>query len=192
MCISTSPHVFQNYTLVSAFTKISKCKIVVTLAMPVHYMYMQGQYDILDGPASNSAWIDTLAWPGQGELSIANSTIWTTPGPCWEEARTGTSRSPSGATATMTTTSVSSGGESSLHHRQVGSRSERSIGVTRRGSFDRHDASDSQCRNGWWRSSGRLTHTVVYRAGHMVPHDQAVAAEHMLHTWMMQAMDHFS
>ncbi|KAG2487387.1 hypothetical protein HYH03_013956 [Edaphochlamys debaryana] len=42
---------------------------------------------------------------------------------------------------------------------------------------------------GWRRSHGRLTHAVVYRAGHMVPHDQPLAAQQLLEDWVLTALD---
>lgn len=41
---------------------------------------------------------------------------------------------------------------------------------------------------GWRRKAGMLTQTVVYGAGHMVPHDQPLAALSMLHSWMAGAV----
>ena len=42
---------------------------------------------------------------------------------------------------------------------------------------------------GWRRSAGPLTHVVVYRAGHMVPHDQPAAALQMMEGWVMAALE---
>ncbi|EFJ43651.1 hypothetical protein VOLCADRAFT_65725 [Volvox carteri f. nagariensis] len=42
---------------------------------------------------------------------------------------------------------------------------------------------------GWWRSAGHLSHVVVYRAGHMVPHDQPLAAQQMIEEWVRGALE---
>ncbi|KXZ46405.1 hypothetical protein GPECTOR_44g8 [Gonium pectorale] len=42
---------------------------------------------------------------------------------------------------------------------------------------------------GWVRSASRLTHAVVYRAGHMVPRDQPAAAQQLLEDWVARALD---
>ncbi len=42
---------------------------------------------------------------------------------------------------------------------------------------------------GWVRSAGPLTHAVVYRAGHMVPHDQPLAAQQLLEDWALAALE---
>jgi vitellogenic carboxypeptidase-like protein len=83
---------------------------------------MQGQFDILDGPASNMAWIDELKdWPQLQEFVEQPSQLW-----CANDCEDVT--------------------DTATHKRETGNIS------------------------GWWRSAGLLTHAVVYRAGHMVPH----------------------
>ncbi|GAX77586.1 hypothetical protein CEUSTIGMA_g5030.t1 [Chlamydomonas eustigma] len=84
----------------------------------------QGQYDILDGPASSMAWINTLEWPGRQALLDDPGKLW--------------------------------------RHKDVVA--------------------------GWLRQAGNLDHVVVYRAGHMVPHDQPTATKDMLNTWTQNVL----
>ncbi len=42
---------------------------------------------------------------------------------------------------------------------------------------------------GWRRGVGKLQHWVVYRAGHMVPRDQPVAARQMLEEWALGVLE---
>lgn len=160
---------------------------------------MQGQYDILDGPTSNTVWLEALeGWPGATQLRSLPGTLWRVgTAPVWLSPRQQAQqqetevqeRSQSavnqlmasrGLTAPATAATAVQPGAS---RRQEVQRSQHMAGG--RGCV----GGASGCvADGWWRSVGRLTHAVVYRAGHMVPTDAPEAAQYLMEQWIMRVM----
>ncbi|GIL85802.1 hypothetical protein Vretimale_19534 [Volvox reticuliferus] len=148
--------------------------LIPDLLANIPVLLYQGQYDILDGVASVTAWLSSLDWPDKAAFASVKGQLWH----LGEEGfpfRLGGNSDAQGAAAvavvatTADTATTSGVGVDSL----------------------RQDRSGDEQREvfGWWRSAGHLTQVVVYRAGHMVPHDQPLAAQRMMEGWVLGALE---
>lgn len=146
----------------------------LVLVPPPNPSTFQGQYDILDGPASSEAWISSLPWPQQDDFNMQLGELWYVqplPGPGPDQRHAPQAGSPGTAAAAK-------------HGAGLGlERGDQSGGRLGRGR-----AGDEPVAAGWRRAVGRLEHRIVYRAGHMVPHDQPRNAQAMLEEWVLSVL----
>ncbi|GIL55967.1 hypothetical protein Vafri_11432 [Volvox africanus] len=143
--------------------------LISDLLAHIPVLLYQGQYDILDGVASVTAWLSSLDWQDKAAFAAAKGQLWHLGG---EDIppRFGSNSDAQGAAAPAPATATSIG-----------------IGVD---SLRQSLSGDKQREvSGWWRSAGHLTQAVVYRAGHMVPHDQPLAAQQMMEGWVLGALE---
>ncbi|KAG2444312.1 hypothetical protein HXX76_001069 [Chlamydomonas incerta] len=124
----------------------------------------QGQYDILDGVASVTSWVDALEWEHQAELQTAQGSLW----------YVGSGDDGGG--------DDDAGGADDYDGSRAKAAGGASVAIS-------PDTRGQKPAAGWRRSAGPLTHVVVYRAGHMVPHDQPAAALQMIEGWAMAALE---
>lgn len=180
----------------------------------IHVLLYQGQFDILDGVASVSAWVSSLDWDDQGQFNADRGRLWHVPddtdarvghvagpGRAWSsDARAHGFDGGVGGGAEVLAGAGSAAGSSTWWRRSglsvpaalqallpwswAGGRGQRhpSLEATAPKDADLVVA-------GWRRGVGRLQHWVVYRAGHMVPRDQPVAARQMLEEWALGVLE---
>ncbi|PNW88027.1 hypothetical protein CHLRE_01g011300v5 [Chlamydomonas reinhardtii] len=126
----------------------------------------QGQYDILDGVASVTSWTDALEWEHQAELQTAQGSLW------YLASDDDDHDDDKGGDGRRDLQGAAAGGAAARS----------AVGIS-------PDTRGQKPAAGWRRSAGPLTHVVVYRAGHMVPHDQPAAALQMMEGWVMAALE---
>lgn len=140
----------------------------ILAALPV--LLYQGQMDLQDGPAGTEEWVSQLDWPSKQAFQNAKRRLW---------------RVPDGPSAAADAILVSSGARAT-----GGGSSSSSVGQSQQwvaGGGQANHASSGASGGvvaGYWKSAGRLTQVVLRNAGHLVPHDQPVAARLMVEQWV--------
>ncbi|KAL3157467.1 hypothetical protein ABBQ32_011934 [Trebouxia sp. C0010 RCD-2024] len=135
-------------------------------ALPV--LLYQGQFDAQDGPGSVEAWTTCLDWPGKADFFRAKRHIWR-----MGQDTTGFLQDAPGMASNTS---------------QAGSRIAEGILQL----AQQADSGKVQPVAGYWKHHQFLTTMVLKDAGHMVPRDQPLVAQHMIETWVQHSLDHNS
>lgn len=127
-----------------------------------------GQFDAQDGPGSVEAWTTCLDWPGKADFFRAKRHIWR-----MGQDTTGFLQDAPGMASNTS---------------QAGSRIAEGILQL----AQQADSGKVQPVAGYWKHHQFLTTMVLKDAGHMVPRDQPLVAQHMIETWVQHSLDHNS
>ncbi|GLI71702.1 hypothetical protein VaNZ11_017008 [Volvox africanus] len=152
--------------------------LISDLLAHIPVLLYQGQYDILDGVASVTAWLSSLDWPDKAAFAAAKGHLWHL-GEEGVPPRLASDSDAQGAGAVATAPTAAATFDATAT----------SIGIGVDPPCPSRSSDKQREVAGWWRSAGHLTQVVVYRAGHMVPHDQPLAAQQMMEGWVLAALE---